>query len=377
MVRWQPGGSTLGDIIRKKKNGRFLGYYIRWVDLDGKRKQRASHQPSYALAKRMLVEIEARVARGHAGLCEPENRPKLLVSDLCARWLVEFGSPRIKDLASYRATAQTALRRLLPIIGHHDVTALGRKDIEKARDLLSQKYRPNTVRATLRPLGTCLSWAVRQGLIPHSPAKGIELPRRETSLESLCKDEAGRLLLLSEQRARESESLLWWSRAVAIALALRLGLRRGEIFGLRWHDIDLSNGKLTVARSYRLSPKSGVVRHLPLPASIRPLLRDWQSLCPATRDRLVCPVLHDENWGMSSRRASHGLRSLLAAAKCQPLSRGWHALRHTFASQFVMQGGNILTLQKLLGHADIAMTLVYSHLAPDFLAGELDRLRYD
>ena len=80
---------------------------------------------------------------------------------------------------------------------------------------------------------------------------------------------------------------------------------------------------------------------------------------------------------MSSRRASHGLKPLLAAAQCQPLSRGWHALRHTFASQFVMQGGSILTLQKLLGHADIAMTLVYSHLAPDFLAGELDRLRYD
>ncbi len=369
-------GQGLGDIIRKKKNGRFLGFYIRWVDLDGKRKQRASHQPSYALAKRMLLEIEARVARGHAGMVEPENKQPLPFRDLCERWLSEFGSPKIKDLARYRATARTALRRILPIIGSIDVASLSRRDIEKARDMLAQKYRANTVRAALRPLGSCLTWAVSQGLLSQSPARGLELPRRESSLEYLCREEAGRLLSSAEAKARQQNATVWWSRAVAIALALRLGLRRGEIFGLRWQDLDLTGGKVTVARSYRLLPKSGSVRHLPLPSALLPLLRDWQALCPPTKERLVCPVLHRGLWGMSSRRASHGLAQLLQAANCQPLSRGWHGLRHTFASQFVMQGGNILTLQKLLGHADIAMTLVYSHLAPDFLAGELDRLRY-
>ena len=58
------------------------------------------------------------------------------------------------------------------------------------------------------------------------------------------------------------------------------------------------------------------------------------------------------------------------------LRRGWHALRHTFASHFIMAGGNILTLQKILGHSDIKVTLVYAHLAPDFLADELERVRY-
>jgi len=44
-----------------------------------------------------------------------------------------------------------------------------------------------------------------------------------------------------------------------------------------------------------------------------------------------------------------------------------HVLRHTFASHFMMNGGNILTLQKVLGHSDIKMTMRYSHLSPDFL----------
>lgn len=366
----------MGDIIRKRKDGKDLGWYIRWVDSDGKRKQRASHQPTHALAKRMLLEIEARVARGQAGMVERQETPKLTVAELCEKWLAEFAGPRIKDLTRYRSAAQTSLRRILPHLGPVQLSSLSRVQIEKARDAVARRYRPNTVRATLRPLGTCLSWAVRQGLLRESPARGIDLPRRELSMEYLDAEEAARLLKETERRARSKGSATAWSRAVAVALALRTGLRRGEIFGLRWQDLDLEAGRLTVARSYKLLPKSGKPRHLPLPSVLLSLLREWRERCPASTERLVCPVLHKATWHMSGRRATHGLAALLKAAKCKPLERGWHALRHTFASQFIMQGGNILTLQKLLGHADITMTLVYSHLAPDFIAGELERLKY-
>ncbi len=49
---------------------------------------------------------------------------------------------------------------------------------------------------------------------------------------------------------------------------------------------------------------------------------------------------------------------------------------HTFASHFMMAGGSILTLQKLLGHADLAMTVIYAHLAPDFMAAEVARISF-
>ena len=367
----------MGDIIRKKRNGRFIGFYIRWVDVDGTRRQRASHQPTLALAKKMLVEIEAKVARGQAGLevAKPQTE-SLTVSALCMRWLEECGGPQIKDLTRYRSTAQTALRRVLPLIGNVQASSLKLVDLERLRNQLCTRYRSNTVRAALRPLGTCLSWAVRVGLLAQSPQKGLELPRRESSLEYLTLDEARRLLSLAEERARTTDRAVDWSRAVAIAIALRQGLRRGEIFGLRWQDIDLASGRMSVMRSYRQTPKSGLVRHLPLHSALIPLLTDWQSRCPKTPERLVCPVQTKQGFGMSGRRVAHGLPKLLRDAACQPLTRGFHALRHTFASQFIMQGGNILTLQKLLGHADLRMTLIYSHLAPDFLSQELERLRY-
>lgn len=58
------------------------------------------------------------------------------------------------------------------------------------------------------------------------------------------------------------------------------------------------------------------------------------------------------------------------------LARPWHTLRHTFASHFIMQGGNILTLQKILGHADLRITMLYAHLAPDFLGEEMNRVKF-
>lgn len=66
----------MGEVIRRTKGGKFLGWYLRYVDADGKRKQRASKQPSYAEAKRMLVEIEARIARGPRAACSSATTSK-------------------------------------------------------------------------------------------------------------------------------------------------------------------------------------------------------------------------------------------------------------------------------------------------------------
>src|SRR5262249_23343877 len=159
----------------------------------------------------------------------------------------------------------------------------------------------------IRPLSTALSWAVKEGWLEHNPAHRLELPPRERSLEHMTVDEASRLLATAEREARESGSPTQWSRYLAVSLALRLGLRRGEILGLRFCDVDLDLGQPTVARSYRLKPKSNKPRHLPLPPELAALLREWRDRCPATDERLICPVLYGGRWGMSSNRATHGL----------------------------------------------------------------------
>lgn len=80
---------------------------------------------------------------------------------------------------------------------------------------------------------------------------------------------------------------------------------------------------------------------------------------------------------MGERRHTFSLRQWLKWAGCHvPKRRPWHLLRHTFASHFMMSGGNVLTLQKLLGHSRLETTLIYAHLAPDHLASEVARLTF-
>ncbi len=81
----------------------------------------------------------------------------------------------------------------------------------------------------------------------------------------------------------------------------------------------------------------------------------------------------------SSVHSSHAKRGrplLLQVAGCRVPAQPWHALRHTVASHFIMQGGNILTLENILGHSDVKRTLICAHLAPDFLADEMDRRKF-
>jgi len=365
----------MGEVMKRVKNGKFIGYYLRWYE-GGKRRIQASKQPTYAEARRMLQAIEGRIARGLAGLDEPEKRPKLTVEELCSKFLYEFASPRVKDMHRYRCAARYSLARLLPLLGKVPIGELKRMDLERARNVLSRRYRANTVRASLRPLSTALTWAVRQGWLEHNPAHKLELPPRERSLEHLTIDEVSRLLAEAERAARQSGSPTAWTRLVAVSLALRLGLRRGEIFGLRWSDVDLVFGQLTVARSYRLAPKSNQARHLPLSPELSALLTEWRAHCPKTEEGLICPVRYGGRWGMSSNRAMHGLSTLLRAAGCKPLTRGFHALRHSFATHFVRSGGSLLALQKLLGHSDISTSMIYAHASPDFIAAELAKVRF-
>ena len=211
------------------------------------------------------------------------------------------------------------------------------------------------------------------------------------------------------------------------ATAVYTGMRLGELAGLRWIDVDLGGKKLHVRRSYRTTPKSGKARTLPLSPHLAPVLRDWKKRCPPTGEGLVFPAPPPSERGKLTReqvvdlrqRALEGhRRSELArefgvswSAVQKAVRKGghgpaknprdpmrtkdgdmhfhaalegarvrrvrFHDLRHTFASHFVMAGGSILALQKLLGHHSVRTTEKYAHLAPDFMAGEAERVSFE
>jgi len=370
VLRWRRETPRVGDIVRVVRKGRFIGWYVRYKDVDGRRRMRASHQPSKELARRYLLEVESRVARGILGIPEPAPPapPAPTVAELVVRFLSEYRRPRIKDLANYRLMARSALRRVLPVLGARPADGVQAADIVRLREALGSKYAAASVRSALAFLGTVYSWAVKAGILAVNPCRGVERPTAAALVEYLSRDEATRLLSLARERAPALHPLL--------ATVLFTGLRKGELLGLRWADIDLDCRRLTVARSFGSTPKSGKPRHLRLPSTLVPILAEWLGRCPRTPEGLVFPVVAGGRARLGSADDMLGLPELLAAAACRPLTRAFHALRHTFASHYMMSGGNLLALQKILGHSDVRMTMIYAHLAPEFLGEEMERVKF-
>jgi len=146
-----------------------------------------------------------------------------------------------------------------------------------------------------------------------------------------------------------------------IFFALRTGVRYGELCELRWSDVNLKAGRLMVCRSYYrgevTTPKGGREREMPLSPQTVEFLKRHRHL----KGELV--FCKDDGGRHIHRRAEVAIKRCCRKAGLREIS--WHVLRHTFASHLVMRGVPIKTVQELLGHATIEMTMRYAHLSPE------------
>jgi integrase len=150
-----------------------------------------------------------------------------------------------------------------------------------------------------------------------------------------------------------------------VLLALNTGLRRGELFNLRWRDVDVLRALLTVEGA---SAKSGQSRHIPLNSEALDVLRRWAGSSTVPAERFVFPGAEGERF----EDIKGAWLPLVKAAKVPAFT--FHDLRHTFASKLVMAGVDLNTVRELLGHSDIKMTLRYAHLAPEHKAAAVAKL---
>jgi len=364
----------MGEVIKKSKDGRFIGWYLRFVDADGKRKQRASRQQTYAGAKRMLIEIEAKIARGKLGVPERDKAPTAItVAELATRYLAEYDSPKIRDRDGWAGRRRSNLRPLLSLVGQHGTASLTPTLAERLRNVLMRKYKPNSASTILAAAHCLFAWAIEQKLVDSNPFAKVRKPAREARVEYLKKEDARQLISAAERRTDLRGGVF----AIGFRLGLFAGLRAGEIFGLRWSDIDFHREVLAIRRSFRGPTKSGKPRNVPMSVELAIALRAWKQRCPATPENVVCPLSQSRTarvnatWFATDHPPSP-IRYYKEASVTVP-SAPWHCLRHTFATVFIQSGGSVVTLQKLLGHGEIKTTMVYAHLDDDFVASEVKK----
>lgn len=224
----------------------------------------------------------------------------------------------------------------------------------KLSGLWEEGRKPATLNRYRALLSLAYSVANRNGKLSVNPARLVRL-RKENNARVRFLDDQEESVLRSRIRA------LYPEREPDFDLDLHTGMRRSEQYRLRWQDVDLKRGIITIPRS-----KPGEKRHIPINSTARAALGMLRSR--ADSSGLVCPELR---WvdGNDARRWFEE-----CVKQAGVVNFHWHDLRHTFASRLVMAGVDLRTVQELLGHKTIAMTVRYSHLAPAHQREAIERL---
>ena len=243
-----------------------------------------------------------------------------------------------------------------------DNTPVEALQADQLRAFIAAGHRQGLAPTSLqRRLSACRSfylWLLKHGRIAASPVAGLRAPKAPRKLPKvLDADEAVRLVEVP------TDAPLGLRDRALLELFYSSGLRLSELCALRWSDLDLAAGVVTVLGKGRKQ------RIVPVGSHARAALAAWREEKPAED---AAPVFPGRGGGTISQRAVQLRIQQLAQRQGLFKHVHPHMLRHSFASHILESSGDLRGVQELLGHADIATTQIYTHLDFQHLAKVYD-----
>jgi integrase len=366
----------MGRIYKRNKT-----WYIDF-NVKGKRiRKRVGSSKEMALLA--LQDTEVRIAREEYGFTKKD----IAIDDLIERFL-EYNRTNHRESTTRRYKAVTDhLRRYLSE-KRSDIVALSQLTPEviegyKAfrrdewvnpngkpvdgesgvRRYTRHGARARTVNLELDGIKTMLNLARRWDYLKENPVTLVKPLKTDDTkpVRFLTLDECDKLL---EAGTAEFYPILF--------TFLNTGMRKAELENLRWEDVDLQRQKILVRAKEDWKPKTGE-REIPMSEDVYELLTELKhSRRKVKKTDYVFPV---KGTGRSHNWLRMELIKTAARAEVEDLTR-IHTLRHTFASHLVMNGVDLPTVGKLMGHSDVETTMIYAHLAPEHLTKAISKLPF-
>jgi integrase len=368
-------GNGEGSISRRKDGLYMARYTIQTADGP---KRRTIYGKKGESREDVAAKLTKAMADRDGGITYDAG--KLTVEEHLRRWL----SDSVRDTVrrrTYERYESIVRVHLIPTIGRIKLKTLTPAHVRALyRAKLDAGLVPRSVLHIHRTLSKALKQATDDGLIPRNVAGLVKPPRPRREEISPLDSEQVRALFKTA-RGDRLEALY--------VLAVTTGLRRGELQGLKWEDLDLEAGTLQARRTLSEpkggwifeAPKSGKGRSVRCPQRALEALRSHRT-CQNEERLRVGPHWQDNGLvfpsGIGTPLLGGNLnRAFKAVLKRVGLSEiRFHDLRHTCATLLLRQGVNPKFVQELLGHADVSLTLnIYSHVLPDMgdaAAGAMD-----
>ncbi|MBG0854332.1 site-specific integrase [Streptomyces spinoverrucosus] len=361
--------------IWQRKDGRFEArVYV--PQPDGTRKRKTVYGATWEECDEKRQEL---VRRDRQGIPTPSRSAKL--SEWLPYWLEEYIRPHRKR-TTYIKYEMHVRRYLVPLLGSRRLESLTTANVRRMISEVTRQASAATAKESHRVLRTALTAACREELISRNVVQLVPAPRVEPrELRPWTLDET-----LTFLEAARTDPLY-----TAFVLAVALGLRRGEILGLQWKDVDLDQRVLTVRTTlnrggkelYLDTTKNRRARVIPIPQMCVAPLR-WQRLRQADRRVAVGAKWHDSDHVFTTRSGRpieprNLYRSFLRISASAGLPQvRLHDTRHGCASLLFAAGVAPRTVMEILGHSQIAVTMnVYTHVSDGDrreAMGHMDRL---
>lgn len=300
--------------------------------------------------------------------------------DWLEEWLEHYIRPTSK-IRTYERYKELTLH-ITAEMGDYELNDLSPMVLQKfVSDLLIAGNRkmksglsPNTVNSIISVMQNSLKTAFTMGLSENYSADKIKRPKvTEKTVECFT---------LSEQKAIEQAALNGKkSKLIGIVICLYTGLRVGELLALEWNDVNFLQGTINVSKSCHYghdemgqyirfidTPKTNhSVRVIPMPKQLIPILKTYKKNSNAKF------IISDNGNPVSVRSYQRSFELLQMKLKIP--RRGFHALRHTFATRAIECGMDVKTLSEILGHKNPTITLNrYTHSLMEHKSEMMNRL---
>lgn len=362
MARKRPDGDGL---VRKRKDGRWEGHIVIGHKKDGTPIYKSVFAKTQ---KELMPKLHGAIdCYRDADLSEQGN---MTLSEWIEKWLTSYAEPTLRE-STVRGYRSDVRHHIKPALGNKMLRSITQRDVQKFYNALGRKtYKASdgnerrladaTVRGVHMLLHEIMEAAVRSRLIVMNPTDGTVIPKLNRPPMKILNEEQ----LDKFMKAIRAEPL-WYD---FFYTEITTGLRRGEICGLKWCDLDETNGTLKIYRSIHSAPGGALevgnpktkkgTRTILLPPSTLHVLKERRKMALT---EWIFPSLLEPEKPTAPSAAYHRLKVILKAAGLPDIR--FHDLRHTFATTALEHGLDVKTLSAIIGHISSATTIdIYSHI---------------
>ncbi len=299
----------------------------------------------------------------------PDRFVAMKMTELFKTWLNTHAKTK-KAPSSILRDEQVFRDYIDPFLGKLNIHEISPTDLDHMINSIKREtaLKNTSINRMLELVRSLFTFAVKRRFIPYSPMSAIDmLPVQEQPFDFWSNDEASKFL--SDANVKYQGDHRWVY--VAYLAFLTTGMRLGELFSLSWTKIMFDQNLIMVSatwdnalRKVKEETKGKKIRYTPLDSALKAELM-------ALRSRAESNYIFLNSEGNKFDHDNFRKRRFHKDCDSSNLRRiRIHDLRHTFASHYMMNGGNLHDLQIILGHSDVKLTMRYAHLAPEHIASK-------